>query len=65
MNPTSGGHTLYGGSGNDVLYGGDGVNIALNPSGIGLVAPGGDGTDEGQYPRGRLRQQHSLQRRRW
>ncbi len=47
MNPSTGQHELIGGSGNDVLYGGDGVNIVLNPSGVGLVAPGGDGGDQG------------------
>ncbi len=45
--PSLGGHTLYGGSGNDELYGGDGINITVNPNGIGLVAPGGDGADQG------------------
>ena len=47
VNLSTGGHTLFGGSGNNVLYGGDGVNLTLTPSGTGLVAPGGDGTDDG------------------
>ena len=53
---------LYGGSGNDVLYGGDGCDIAVNPSGTAWSPPAGTAATGAERPRGRLRQQHPLQR---
>ena len=47
LNPSTGKHSLFGGSGNDVLYGGDGVNITPNATGTGLINAGGDDGDWG------------------